>query len=456
MTSQANALKNPAHHSHRVKIAIIGGGSLHCATFMQSVIQQPEVLRGCQITLMDIDEESLDLIYTLGTKLFQQNGVEVELKKTTSQEEAIENANFVLTTFRTGGLQSRVIDEKLPLRHNLLGNDTIGAGGFFHALRNAPVIAGIAAEIEKLAPKAFLLNYTSPSNITTEAISHYSGIRVIGLQDNTFAKIATIAQYTGAQFEPPEHLHARKVGLSNANWTTAIWSEGEDVLAQVIQWCEKFIQHKPEMTVENYPYILLATLATRYNAIPSYYMHYYYFPEIVLEYQQKQSQTPTESLLAQLPRMIQSYKQEAQKKHPASIQLPEVPGELGPDDFALSIIRSILNDTGEEWVLNVPNKGSLNFLADDRVVELPCRVDARGATPLTQEDGGLSIDQKGLIAALAEYEGAAARVALWGNRQEAIKALAANPLVWSYSKAEKIYDELAHAHKKFLPQRLFK
>ncbi|GER85883.1 6-phospho-beta-glucosidase [Dictyobacter vulcani] len=456
MMSQANKPKNSVHHSHRAKITIIGGGSLHCAAFMQSVVQHPEVLRGCQITLMDIDEERLNLIYKLSTNLLQQSGIDVQLTKTTNQEEAIEDANFILTTFRTGGLQSSIIDEKLPLRHNLIGQDTVGAGGFFHSLRIAPVIAGIAAEIEKLAPRAFLLNYTSPSNITTEAISHYSGIRVIGLGDSTFTKTEMIAQRAGIQFEHPKRPHPRKVGLSTGNWTTAIWSEGENILDQVIEWCEKYIQNQPAMTEENYAFILLATLTARYNAIPSYHMYYYYFPEIVLEYQQKQAKTQTEALLAQLPSVIQAYKQEADKKHPDLTRLPGVPGNLGSSNFALSIIRSLREDTGEEWVLNVPNKGSLNFLADDRVVELPCRVDARGAAPLMQEDGGLSIDQKGLIATLAEYEGATARAALWGNRKDAIKALAANPLVWSYSKAEKVYDELANAHKQYLPQRLLK
>src|ERR1019366_5277668 len=118
------------------------------------------------------------------------------------------------------------------------------------------------------------------------------------------------------------------------------------------------------------------------------------------------------------------------------------------------VLSSIINNTGEEWILNVPNKGSLDFLASDRIVELPCRVDARGAMPFTQADGGLRLDQRGLLSQLAEYEGATAQVALWGTRRDAIKALAANPLVLSYSKAEQVYDEMAAAHKQYLPERL--
>ncbi|GCE20993.1 family 4 glycosyl hydrolase [Dictyobacter kobayashii] len=456
MMPQNNTTDNSARPNYNAKIAIIGGGSLHCVGFMQNLIQHPDALRGCQITLMDIDEERLNLTYTITKKLFERYGVEIQIEQTTSQEEAIEDANFILITFRTGGLQARVLDEKIPPRYNLVGQDTIGAGGFFYALRTAPVIAGIAAEIEKLAPRAFLLNYTSPSNIVTEAIAHYSGIRVIGMEDHPYPETERILKYTSAPPHRPRRIHPRKVGLSHGNWTTAIWRDGENILPEAIQRYEEFLRDNPIMTEENHPFILLANLALQYKAIPSYYMHYYYYSDIVLEYQHKRALTPTEKLIARIPRLIEAYKQEASKDHPDISQLSGVGGDLGLSNFTLSVIHAILDDTGEELVLNVPNNGSINFLADDRVVELPCRVDARGATPLTQKDGGLSIDQRGLIAALAEYEGATARIALWGNRKDAIKALASNPLVWSYSKAEKVYDELAAAHKQYLPERLLK
>lgn len=454
MMSQPHETKNTDHPRQNIKIAIIGGGSFHCAGFIQSIILQPEVLRGCHITFMDINKERLDLTYKITRKLFAHAGLEISLEKTTSQEEAIDDANFVLTTFRTGGAEARVFDEKVPLNHGLIGQDTIGTGGFFYALRTAPIIAGIAAEIEKVAPKAFLLNYTNPSNIITEAIAHSSGIRTMGLDDRPTPEAERIVKLAGLDPKPPKRLHPRRVGLSHGNWTTAIWSEGEDILPQVIEWCERFVQSNPKMSEKNYADVLLATLAVQYQAIPSYHMYYYYFPEIVLKYQQKRTITPAEEILKNAAHLIKMYQQEAAKDIPVIENMPGNTLRLG--DFALSVISSILNDTGEEWVLNVPNNGSINFLADDRVVELPCRVDARGATPLTQQDGGLSMDQKGLIAALAEYEGATARVALWGNRRDAIKALAANPLVWSYSKAEQVYDELATTHKNYLPERLLK
>jgi 6-phospho-beta-glucosidase len=120
----------------------------------------------------------------------------------------------------------------------------------------------------------------------------------------------------------------------------------------------------------------------------------------------------------------------------------------------LHIASAVLNQTGEECVLSVPNQGAISFLPSDHIVEVPCRLDARGAAPLAQGDGALGMEQRGLLALLSEYAGAAAQAALWGNSRDAIKALAANPLVMSFSKAEKVYGELAAAHVKYLPDHL--
>jgi 6-phospho-beta-glucosidase len=439
---------NRARSRSNSKIAIIGGGSIHCAGFIQSIINQPDVLSGCTIVLMDIDETNLMLVYTLSQRLFQRAGIDITLEMTTSQEEALDSADFVLTTFRVGGTKARILDEKIPLEYGLVGHDIVGPGGFFYALRTAPVIAGIAAEMEKIAPKAFLLNYTIPCNIVIEAIAHSSGIRVIGLDD---WPIPGVRYQAGLAGQPVDKLHPRKVGISHANWTTRLWREGDDILPQIVEWCKEYIQTHQELTESNYEQVLLARLTAYYEAIPSRYLYYYYFPDIVFEFQSKRTMTPGERLLHDLPDIIEQYEREVHKIEPDPSYTEK---GLHIGNVALSVIRSILDDSGDEWVLSVPNNGAIKFLADDRVVELPCRVDARGASPLAQGDGGLSLEQRGLIAALAEYEGATARVALWGNRKEAIKALTANPLVMSYNKAEKLYYRMAQAHRDYLPERL--
>ncbi len=420
---------------------------------MRAFAQQPRHFQGCQITLMDIDRDGLELIYTLGTKFLRNAGADLVLERTTERRAALTDADFVLTSFRTGGLQARRLDEKIPLRHGLIGQETVGAGGFFYALRTIPVVAEIAREMEQVAPNAFLLNYTNPSNIVTEAVTHCSPINIIGMCDGPVHEIPRFAAQAGIALPEGKRLLARTIGLNHGNWTTAVWREGVDILPQIVSWCQDYLRTNPQVTLENYSFVMNVTLTARYGAIPSDYLHYYYFPEKVLEYYTQKPTSRAEDIMAMLPDILEHYREEAQKEVP---QLTRMRGGGGFGDFALDILRSILNDTGEEWVLNVPNRGTLNFLADDRVIEAPCRVDARGATPFTQGDGGIALEQRGLLCLLSEFEGATARVALHGNRLDAIKALAANPLVMSYSKAEAVYDDLAAAHAQYLPARLLR
>jgi 6-phospho-beta-glucosidase len=438
--TQTTQKSRPSHHA---KIAIIGGGNLYCANFIQSIIHHPETLRGCHITLMDTDEKNLSLVYTMSQQLLHHAGIDLTLDKTTHLEDAIEDSSFVITTLQTGGLEARIHDEKIPLRHGIIGHEAIGPGGFFYALRTVPVMAGIAAKMEKIVPRAFLLNYTTPITTVTEAISHSSGIRIIGINDQPDLTVRHFAHLVGL---PTDHIHPRTVGMSHGNWTTALWHEGADILPHIITWCTEYYHSYPEITQKNYEQFLLAKLISSYKAIPSTSMLYYYFPEIMLDLQKKRATSPAEDLYKNTSRFIQDYQRGSWKNSP-------LPGDIQHGDFTLSVIHSILHDIGEELILNVTNHGAINFLADDHVVELPCHVNARGATPLTQGDGGLDMNQRGLISALAEYEGATARVALWGSRQDAIKALAANPLVMSYNKSEQIYNDLAKVHQQYLPKR---
>lgn len=437
----------------RAKIAIIGGGSAYCAGLIRAFASQAHHFPDCHITLMDVDPQGLEVIYTLGSTFFRHAQARLTLERTTERRAALSDADAVITSFRTGGLPARLLDEKIPLRHGLIGQETVGAGGFFYALRTIPVMVDIAREMEEVAPRAFLLNYTNPSNIVTEAVTHSSATSIIGMCDGPTHEIAQMAARAGITTAQGQRLLHRTVGLNHGSWTTAVWQEGRDVLPQIVAWCQDHLAASAPLapTADPPAFALKVLLTARYGAIPSDYLHYYYFPHQALQHATSAPMSRAEELMAMMPGLLQHYREEAQKEHP---QLQRVRGGGGFGDFALDILRNILNNTGEEWVLNVPNRGTLDFLPPDRVIEAPCRVDARGATPYAQGDGGLSIEQRGLIYLLSEFEGATARVALSGTRLDAIKALAANPLVLSYSKAEAVYDDLAAAHARYLPARL--
>jgi 6-phospho-beta-glucosidase len=257
----------------------------------------------------------------------------------------------------------------------------------------------------------------------------------------------------GLTIQKNTRCYMRTVGLSHGNWTTAIWNGGKNILPEIVNWSQDYINQKPPITAENYILTMQILLTALYGALPSHHMPYYYFPERVLEYIRQQPGSQAEELMARRVTLLKELEQEAQKEKP---QIVPIEIYENYDDSALDVLCAILHDTGDEIVLNVPNRGALKFLPEERVAELPCRVDARGATPLTQSEGGLALDQRGLIVQLAEYAGATARTALWGTRIDAIKALTANPLVMSYSRAEALYNDLAAAHAEYLPDHLLR
>lgn len=435
--------------TRRAKITIIGGGSLYCIGLLKSMARQAAAFRHCHITLMDINKESLNLVYMLGSKLFQHVGAELTLSRTTNQKAALAEADIVFTTFRMGGLQATVLDETLPLQHGFIGHETAGVGGFFAALRTIPIVAGIAAELEKVAPRAFLLNYTNPDNIVTQAVAQSSGIRSFGISNASQQAIQHLVRLAGITLAPGQRLYQRTFGLNHSNWTTTVWHDGNDLMPYLLKWAEQEAQH--EMTLANYEQVMLALLLTQYKAIPSRDMCYYYFPERVLSFSQQKATTPAEDMLAAQPSLLAHCHEEAKKEEP---RLPNIYGSDEFGDFALDILHALLNDTGIEGIVSAPHNGAVSFLAHERVIELPCHIDKRGAIPLMQDDNSIDIDQRGLLYQLAEYQAATARAALWGTRRDAIKALTANPLVASYSKAEAVYDTLASAHARYLPQRL--
>jgi 6-phospho-beta-glucosidase len=444
---QETTLHSAKKASQRAKITIIGGGDPYCAYLLQGMVERADQLKGCHVTLLDSDDEQRIRIYTQGKKLFQRAEIELTLEHTSNEEDAISDATFVISAFDVGGLQARLLDETLPLRHGMIGHRSIGPGGFFATLRATPAVASLAATMEKLAPKAFLLNHAEPNNIITEVITRANGIRVIGVKNDLPSSMPSIASMAGIDLSANKRPYMRTIGLNRASWTTAIWSEGSDILPEIVNWSREYMRQNSQMTAENYIQVMQTTLIARYAALPSYHMPYYYFPEIILEHIRQKQQSLTEKQQTLYP--TQDKAQQGNTPHvPSAKQRPIV------NDFTLDVLCAILHNTGEEFVLNVPNRGALNFLEDERVVEIPCRVDARGATPLIQNDGGLALDQRGLIVQLAEYAGATAQAALWGTSLDAIKALTANPLVMSYSKAEALYHDLATAHTRYLPARL--
>lgn len=426
-----------------VKIAMIGGGSAFCPVFIQALVDLQDSFRGSQLVLMDVDAYSLALIHKLGCRMSSAAEAEIEILQTTNRKEAIHGADFVVTSFRPGGFEARALDEKIPLKYDIIGQETVGPGGFFMALRSIAVIKEIVAEMEELAPGAFLLNYTNPTNIVTEAVSHHTPINVIGMCDQLRGDARRLANALGLELSS---LYYEACGLNHATWSTRFTIDAQDGMPLIMRSAPAVLGDREVPA----PVKRMFKLAQRYKRIPNRYLQYYYFHEEILREAKQAPMCRAEEIMAELPSIFAHYEAESEKERPVLVKMRGGTRAFG--DFAVDVMKAIVEDSNTIFVLNVSNRGAVPGFDAERVVEVPCLVNRRGAHPLAQER--LPKELMGLLKMLAEYQALTAKAAWKGTRQDAVKALVANPLVLSLPRAEALYDEMARAHANYLPEPL--
>jgi 6-phospho-beta-glucosidase len=429
----------------RIKLAYIGGGSTRAPGTVASFLQRGENFRGSEIVLVDLDQEKLELVQTLATKMARCWGVDVRISATTDRRAAFEDCNAVLSSFRPGGFEARYLDESIPLKHGIIGQETQGPGGFFMALRAIHATKAIIEDMEQLCPNAILFNYTNPVNIVAEAVSHHSAIPVISLCEGPIFFANAVVRTAGLD---PKRLDAQMAGLNHGCWTVRHLYDGQDVMPLLEAGYERARQD-PEISPQR---LRLLWLAVRMQTIPADYFKYYYFKDEVLQELLAKPTTRAQDILAQVPDYWAHYREQAASDHP-QLDPARSRGGIYELELAFNVMAAVFNDLKEVWTVNVPNQGAIADFPADLVVEVPCYIDRHGASPIVQ--GHMPRQVMGLLKMLGEYQALTAEAAWNGTRSDAIRALASNPLVMSLSKAEAVYNDMAAALKDYLPERLW-
>src|SRR5712692_2003925 len=226
----------------RIKLAYIGGGSTRAAGTMASFIQQGENFNGSEVVLVDLNEEHLGIVQTLTQKMARARGLDLTIRTTTHRREGVQDCDAVLTSFRPGGFEARYLDESIPLKYGVIGQETQGPGGFFMALRSIHVTKSIIEEMEVVCPNARLFNYTNPVNIVSEAITHHTSIPTISLCEGPIVANRDYAALVGLD---PNRLDAVSVGLNHGSWTIRHLYEGQDFMPMLRDAYER-MPHTPE------------------------------------------------------------------------------------------------------------------------------------------------------------------------------------------------------------------
>jgi len=460
-----------------MKLTFIGAGGVRTPLVIQSILNFQDQLPLDTVCMMDIDPERLDLI-KLACKPRLVKKMRFKLEWTTDARKAIQDADYIVTTFREGSIASRVIDEQVPLKYGVLGQETTGPGGFAMALRTIPVILDYVDLIKELAPDAWLINFTNPAGIITEAITKIAGFdHAVGICDNPPNMMRGAAQILGVD---TDRLFPDYYGINHLGWMRALYLDGKNVLPKIFSddpQVDEYLEHIHASREE---------IATR-GQLPNEYNYFYYHPRESVENLVKsgisralQIQPFNEALYKSLAQIrdeeddpakihaiylhyldqrnstymsLETGKNVEQEKMDDT-QVLDVEQAMdesaeGYSAVALTVIKA-LTDTPKLMILNVPNRGAIPGMDHGAVVETTCLVSNGVVRPFAA--GTIPAENLALLKAVKAYEQLTIQAAVNNSYDLALKALTIHPLVPSFEIAQAILDDYLAQHGDYFPK----
>lgn len=429
-----------------LKIATIGGGSSYTPELIEGFIKRYNELPVKEIYLVDVEhgKEKLEIVGELARRMVRKAGLDIDIHLTLDRREAIKDADFVTTQFRVGLLDARIRDEKIPLKYNVIGQETTGAGGFAKAQRTIPIILDICKDMEELAPNAWLINFTNPSGIITETVIKHSKIKTIGLCNVPLGMVNGVADILGIS---ADRVFIDFAGLNHLVWGTKIYVDGEDIT-------DKFIDELADgksMTMRNIPdFTWQPEFIKSLGMFPCPYHRYYYTSDEMLE--EELEAFKKEGTRGEVVKGVESELFKLYKDPDLNIKPPQLAQRGGAhySDAACSLINAIYNDKKEIHTVNVRNNGTILDLPEDVSIETNCVIDRNGAHPISI--GHVPAKIRGLMQVIKAYEELTVEAGVTGNYNAALQALTIHPLIPSATIAKQILDDIIRENKDYLPQ----
>jgi 6-phospho-beta-glucosidase len=415
-----------------MKLTVVGAGSTYTPELVDGLIRMEDLLPVEQIALVDTDERRLGILTGMTRRMLTRGEHRASIVSTTSLEEGVDGASAVLVQLRVGGQAARIVDESLPLRCGCIGQETTGFGGLAKALRTVPVMLDIAERVRRLAPGAWIVDFTNPVGIVTKALLD-EGHRAVGLCSAAmvfqrhFAKVLDV---------DPHDVELDHVGLNHLTWELGVRVSGRDVLH--------------ELTTEHVDRVAPASglrpeLVRRLGVVPSYYLHYFWDHDDLVEHA-RTHESRAEEVQGIETELLHLYEDESVDEKPALLSRR---GGAYYSEAAVELLASLLGTSPDpRHVVNMRNRGALAFLPDDAVVEVPARIGPGSIEPLPMPQ--LEPVYRGLVAHVAAYEDLALQAALHGGRDRVFRALLAHPLVGQTRQADELTDLLLEANARFL------
>ncbi|MBF4692161.1 6-phospho-beta-glucosidase [Fusibacter ferrireducens] len=430
-----------------IKIVTIGGGSSYTPELIEGFIKRFEELPIKEIWLVDIEEgkEKLEIVGAMAQRMWDATPYEVKIHTTLNRQEALIDADFVTTQFRVGLLEARIKDERIPSVHGMLGQETNGAGGILKAFRTIPVIKHIIEDMKIYCPDAWLINFTNPSGIITEAvIKSFGWQKCIGLCNVPEISMMKEPEILGKK---RAELTFRFAGLNHFHWHKIFDDEGTELTGKMIS----NINTKNNGTPANiYSAKFSLEMLKSMNLIPCGYHRYYYNAKEMLKHALEEfaeGGTRAEQMFEVESTLFALYKNPDLCTKPDQL---EKRGGAYYSNAACDCISAIYNDKKLHMVVSTQNKGAIPCLDPKSIVEVSSIISASGAEPIAW--GEMRSAERGWLQLMKAMEECTIQSAITGDYGMALEAFALNPLIESGEEAKAVLDELLVAHEKYLPQ----
>lgn len=417
------------------KVTIVGAGSVYTPELVTEFFRDRGnfLLPMDRLALYDTDERRLAILGGLTQRMARRQGVGAKITLTTDVREAVEDATFIITQIRVGGNQARLLDETIPIRHGVIGQETTGPGGMFKALRTIPEVVKVARAAKKYAPRAWTLSFTNPSGICAEGVTKaVPGSRLVGVCSIQVGREHWITDTLGIS---TKGVRVKTVGLNHLSWVYGATRNGRDLMGAYF----RKLRAKRDKGAE-----LIEAIGGPYVG----YLWYYYQTDEALKHMKKAGPRAKEVLRIEKI-LLRRYADPTLDTQPEELNL------RGGSGYSVMIGTYIRALTGERPVTiptNTPNRGCVEGFAPDQVLEIPARISSAGIKPLPIPSGEIPEHMMGLMRRVKSYETLTVQAALTGCHKTALAAIMSHPLVPNLSTGRKILDELLKAHKRYLPQ----
>lgn len=421
--------------SQKLKVVTIGGGSSYTPELLEGFLKRYHELPVSELWLVDVEEgqEKLDIIHALCQRMVEKAGVPMKVYKTLDRRAALQGADFVTTQLRVGQLKAREKDERIPLSHGYLGQETNGAGGLFKGLRTIPVIFDIVKDVQEICPDAWIINFTNPAGMVTEAVYRHTNFkRFIGVCNIPIGMKMFITDVL--QLSPSDELNIDLFGLNHLVFV-------RDVLVNGVSRFDELLDDvaSGRLTANSVKNIFdlpfSEGLIRSLRLIPCSYLLYYFKPKEMLAIEMGEYYKG--GARAQVVQKVEKQLFELYKNPDLNVKPKELEQRGGAyySDAACEVINAIYNDKQTEHYVNIPHHGHVDNIPADWAVEMSCTLGRDGAKPTPRIT---HFDEKvlGLIYTIKGFEVAASQAAISGELNDVLLALNLSPLIHSDRDAE--------------------